>query len=241
MNLMLNDDDDHRNHPQRPRTILKVALGVLCGAALGLAPFVPGTDFFNSSKTSALVSSLITFMVLVFIFIASRRLPYTPLRATKTFSRTRRRIGVLSYFVGWLGFFLMPTLHSLLRLGSLGAPLTCLGIVSIALSWFGLTVLRGSAQSRLGALWIHPGQRLDERELQLRQKALALTCKTLVVSTWLAGFLLLTVDQLDVLQTMNGRTLLLSLVTLAYLGLAGMGLPSAILAWTEPEPSSADS
>lgn len=240
MNLMLNDDCDHRNHPQRPRTILNVALGVLCGAAVAGLAYAPSTGFFRASKISIVIFSLIPLIVIAFIFIASRLLPYTPLAPTKKYSRTHRRLGVLSYFVGWLGFFLIPSLHSLLRLGPLGAVLTCLGIVSITMIWFGLMVLQGSTRSRLGALWIHPDQCLDERELQLRQTALALTCKTLVIVTWLTAFLLLTVDQLDFAQTMNGMTLLLSLVSLAYLAVASMGLPSAILAWTESETSSED-
>jgi hypothetical protein len=121
--------------------------------------------------------------------------------------------------------------------------LACLGLISLALTVFlGAPVLFSSGEcGRLGSLWTRPGLRLDERELHLQQKTFALTCRILIVSILLAGFLLTWIDLHHLLpDTTGGASALLPLAVLSFLGVAGIGLPSAILAWLEPDSSNTD-
>jgi hypothetical protein len=115
MNLILNGDRQSRD--QRPRALRKVAVEGLCGIAIGVLVIVAisaGVGLPRLPKATALVSALISFMALALIVFLFRRLWALPISTcAKSFSRIRRRIGVLSYFGGWFAVFLMLEVHSL--------------------------------------------------------------------------------------------------------------------------------
>ena len=238
MNPILNDDSQQS---QRMRTIPRVATEALCGIAIGILcelAFASHLFFPYLNKTVDLVSSLIAIALIVIIL---RWIPFSPLR-TKPVGQTRRRIAVLSYLGGWLGVFLTLEAHSV-QVPIPGYLLACLGIAGLSLALFvGSPVLFFSAESgRLGSLWSRPAGRMDERELQLRQRAFALTCRILIVAILLAGFLLTWIDLHNLLPTTRGGpSPLLPLLILFHLGVAGMGLPSAIIAWNEPDAAKTD-
>jgi CubicO group peptidase (beta-lactamase class C family) len=118
MNPMLNDDGDQRIHEQRlggtQRSLVRAVIGL---AAFSLAFFGAHglTRSAHPSNASTAASYLMLFMSLALILISVRWLRPRPSRPN-TFSRLRRRIGVVSHFGGVLAFLVMIAV-ALFRLG----------------------------------------------------------------------------------------------------------------------------
>jgi uncharacterized membrane protein YgdD (TMEM256/DUF423 family) len=245
MNPMLNDDGDQRIHEQRlggtQRSLVRAVIGL---AAFSLAFFGAHglTRSAHPSNASTAASYLMLFMSLALILISVRWLRPRPSRPN-TFSRLRRRIGVVSHFGGVLAFLVMIAV-ALFRLGLHESPLHLYLWLVFAMIGLCLALLLGKpvlAQYQdLGYVWLRTGSQLDERDLQLRQRALAMTCQILIVATLLAGIFLFWIDSQPWVASPHSSIASLSLLVLTYIGGAGIALPSAILAWTESEPSFAD-
>jgi hypothetical protein len=238
MNLIRNDDGDKRNHEQSPRwiqrslvraVIILAAFSLAFLGALGLTPSAHPSNLRTAS------SYLMYLMSLALMLISVRWLP-------SRFSTLRCRIGVVLHFGGVLTFLIMIEL-SMFGIERHESYLHFYLWLVFAFIGMYLTIFLGEpilAQYRaVGAVWLRTGSRLDERELHMRQRALAMTCQILVVATVLAGIFLFWFDSRPWVGSTHSSVV--SLLLLTYIGSAGFALPSAILAWTEPEPSSADS
>ena len=82
-----------------------------------------------------------------------------------------------------------------------------------------LAVLGGNTRSSVvGVLGARPRIALDERELQLRQHALALTCRILVAATWLSVIVLSRIEVHNLLPIPAGGRNSLPETVLFYLG-----------------------
>jgi hypothetical protein len=241
MNLIRNDHGDQRNHEQSPRWIQRSLVRVVIRLAAFSLAFLGALGLTRSAHPSNLrtaSSCLMLLMSLALILISVRWLP----SRANMFSTLRRRIGVVSHFGGVLTFLIMIEL-AMIRVEQHESPLHFYLWLVFAIIGMYLTIFLGKPileQYRaLGAVWLRTGSRLDERELQLRQRALAMTCQILVVAILLAGIFLFWFDSRPWIGSTHFSIANLSLFLLTYIGSAGIALPSAILAWTEPESSSA--
>jgi hypothetical protein len=246
VNFIRNDDGDQRKREQLLRGRQRLLVRVVIQLAAVLLAFFGAFGLRRSahpSNASAALSYLMLLMSLALILISMRWLPPRPSSA-KTFSRLRRRIGVLSHFVGAFVFLVMLQI-AMFRILLHESSLQLYLWLVFALIGMYLGILLGKpimAQYQdLGFVWLRTVRRLDERELQLRQRALAMTCQILVVAILLAGIFLCWIDLRPWIASRPYSIASLSLIVLTYIGSAGIALPTAILAWTEPEPSSADS
>lgn len=159
------------------------------------------------------------------------RLPSSaPRPSTKHYSRSLRRAGVIAFFTGLLTVFAMFEWTSL-TLTRLDLAQTVLFLAGVALLCFGVMVLGRTRSFVIGALRRLPDTTLDERELQLRQMAFALTCQILVGATTVAGFASAWAE-LHNLQPFQGGSGLMQTVLL-FIGSSGTMLPTAIVAWIE--------
>jgi hypothetical protein len=244
MKPMLNEDGDPRNHEQRlgnHRSLVRVVFQL---AAVLLAFFGAFGLRLSAHPSNASTASsyLMLLMSLALILISVRWLRPRPSRPN-TFSRLRRRIGVVSHFGGVLVFLVMFAL-ALFRIDLHESPWHFYLWLVFGMSGLCLTFLLGRPilmqYQELGAVWFRTASRLDERELQLRQRALVLTCQILVVAIVLAGIFLFWIDSQPWLASPHSSVAVLTLLVLTYVGSAGIALPSAILAWTEPEASFAE-
>jgi hypothetical protein len=147
----------------------------------------------HPSNASTASSYLMLLMSLALILISMRWLPPRPSRP-KTFSRLRRRIGVVSHFFGVFVFLVMLQ-AAVFRIPLHESSLEFYLWLVLALIGMYLAFLLGkpvmAPYQDLGFVWLRTVRRLDERELQLRQRALAMTCQILIVAILLAGILVL--------------------------------------------------
>ena len=230
MNVLPKDSGTGAPSPAARRP-LPFAFQFLMGVAVGVLLFLVLPIYAHFSRHFLLLTfPALLGAVMLLLFYLRRS---SPLRSpVKPSGRVRRRLGVIAYFLGWLGAFAVPAIHRSHGMGRFGGSLFALMAVCVALIVFGMPVLSGTANTRLGELWISSRVPMDERELQLRQKALALSCQILIVSTWLAGFVFMWWDLTPGLNLMMS---VLPFAVLCYLGLAGLSLPRAILAWNESD------
>ena len=245
MNFISNHGGDQRNHEQllrgNRRWLVRgaIQLAAFLLAFFGAMGIRRSTNLINASAVS---SYLMLLMSLALILISMRWLP--PLSSSKPFSRLRRRIGVAAHFAGVFVFLVMVQV-AMFRIPLHESSLQLYLWLVIALIAMYLGILLGkpimALYQDLGFVWHRNVRRLDERELQLRQRALAMTCQILIVAILLAGVFLCWIDSRPWIASTPYSIASLSLLLLTYIGSTGLALPTAILAWTEPEPSSADS